>query len=259
MSGLTPVIIASLVGSVGALAGGALLLLGKRIPESLVHVLVSFAAGALIGTALFDLLPEASEHAEEVFEATGREVNIFFWALFGIIFFYFLDRGIHWYGHHQSKKGKHGSVNVPLVILGDSTHNFIDGVAIAITYLINPAIGVTTTLAIIAHELPQEIGDFAVLLHEGMSRKKVLLINIFSALLAVVGAVLALIVGERIEGVLPYALSITAGFFIYIALANLLPEIHSEEKKGYAFKESGFFLLGVLIIWLTITYLPGGH
>ncbi len=260
MSALDSVIIAAFVGSIGALAGGVLLLLWKKSLKNISHVLVSFAAGALLGNAFFELLPEAIEHAEELKEASGAEINIFLWTLGGIFFFYLLDRGIHWYSHHQNKKsGKHGTVNVPLVIFGDSVHNFIDGVAIAITYLINPAVGIATTLAVIAHEIPQEIGDFAILLHEGMSKKKVLIINILSALLAVVGAILGLIIGERIEGILPYALSITAGFFIYIALTNLLPEIHSEEKKGYAFKETAFFILGVLIIWLSVAYLPHGH
>jgi zinc and cadmium transporter len=260
MSALTPILIATFIGSVGALLGGGLLLLGKRISDSVVHVLVSFAAGALIGTALFELLPEALGHAEEAHEASGGEINIFFWTLLGILIFYILDRAIHWFQFHQHvHKGSHGSVSVPLVILGDSLHNFIDGVAIALTFLVNPALGVTTTLAVLAHEIPQEIGDFAVLLHEGMSRKKVFLINIFTALLAVVGALLAMLIGEQIEGILPYALSLTAGFFLYIALSNLLPEIHREEKKGYAFIETAFFLLGVAVIWAAMLLIPHGH
>lgn len=259
LSTIEPILIAAFIGSVGALAGGVLLLLGKKAPQNLIHVLVSFAAGALIGSAMFDLLPEALEHSKEEFEASGAEINIFFWTLFGILFFYFLDRGIHWYQYHQKiQKGHHGSINIPLIVLGDSIHNFIDGVAIAITFLINPAIGITTTLAVVAHEIPQEIGDFAVLLHEGMSRKKVLIINIISAFFAVLGALIALIVGKTIESVLPFALSITAGLFIYIALTNLLPEIHSEEKKGYAFWESCFFLLGIIVILIAVTYLPHG-
>ncbi len=260
MSGLESIFISAFVGSIGALAGGVLLLLWNKSLKNISHVLVSFAAGALLGNAFFELLPEAIEHAEEVKELSGVEINVFLWTLAGIFFFYLLDRGIHWYSHHQNKKtGKHGTVNIPLVIFGDSVHNFIDGVAIAITFLINPASGIATTFAVIAHELPQEIGDFAILLHEGMTKKKVLFINILSALLAVVGAGLALIIGESIEGILPYALSITAGFFIYIALTNLLPEIHGEEKEGYAFRETIFFILGVSVIWLTITYLPHGH
>ncbi len=257
MSNIEPVLIAALIGGVGGLAGGVLLLLGKSIKENVIHVLVSFAAGALLGTAFLDLLPEAIEHAQEFNLSAGI---VFFWSIVGILFFYFIDRGIHWYQYHQKGKSyHHGSISVPLVIFGDSVHNFIDGIAIAITYILNPVLGVTTTLAIIAHEIPQEIGDFAVLLHQGMAKKKVLLINFFSALLAVVGAIVGLMIGERLEFILPYALSITAGFFIYIALTNILPEIHSEEKKGYAFFESIFFVLGIGVIYLAINYLPHGH
>lgn len=255
MPDITPVLIAALIGGVGGLAGGALLLFGKSIRENIIHVLVSFAAGALLGTAFFDLLPEAIEHAKEF---NISESTVFLWVILGILFFYLLDRAIHWVSYHRKKDYHHGSISVPLVILGDSVHNFIDGVAIAITYLLNPVLGITTTIAIIAHEIPQEVGDFAVLLHQGMKKKKVFLINFFSALLSVLGAFLALMIGERLEIILPYALAITAGFFIYIALTNLLPEIHGEEKKGYAFPESLFLILGIAVIWLVVNYLPHG-
>ncbi|OGH02821.1 MAG: hypothetical protein A2798_00080 [Candidatus Levybacteria bacterium RIFCSPHIGHO2_01_FULL_37_17] len=253
------IIILTLVGGVGALVGGVLLLLGKKISKGLVHLLVSFAAGALLGTAFFELLPEALEHAEEVANAGGGEINVFLWVLGGMLFFYLLDRGIHWFQYHQKvNKGKHTSVNIPLVILGDSVHNFIDGVVISITYIVNPAAGLITTFATVAHEIPQEIGDFAILLHEGMKRKKVLIINIFSALLSVAGGLLAFFIGERIEGIIPYSLSLTTGFFLYIALTNLLPEIHHEEKEGYAFWESLFLILGIVSIFLATSYIPHG-
>lgn len=257
MSDITPILIAAFVGGLGGLAGGVLLLLGKGVRQNIIHVLVSFAAGALLGTAFLDLLPEALEHAEEA----GIDFKvIFLLTIGGIIFFYLLDRAIHWFQVHQKKKEyHHGSVSVPLVILGDSIHNFIDGIAIALTFIANPVLGLTTTLAIIAHEIPQEVGDFAVLLHQGLAKKKVLFINIFSAMLSVLGAVIGIIIGASAESILPYALAITSGFFIYIALSNLLPEIHNEEKKGYAFPETIFLILGIVTIWLTINYLPHGH
>ena len=241
MPAIEIILILTLIGGVGALIGGILLLLGKKVSKGLVHLLVSFAAGALLGTAFFELLPEAVEHTEE----SGGSINVFLWVLLGMLFFYLLDRAIHWFQYHQKvNKGKHTSVNVPLVILGDSVHNFIDGVAIATTYLVNPAAGLITTFATVAHEIPQEIGDFAILLHEGMKRKKVLIINIFSALLSVAGGLLAFFIGEKIEGIIPYSLSLTTGFFLYIALTNLLPEIHHEEKEGYTFWESLFLIFG---------------
>lgn len=255
---IIPVLIATFLGSVGALAGGFLLLISKnkKTIESMTHVLVPFAAGALLSTGLFDLLPEAVEHAEEL----GQEINVFLWVVIGVLILYFVERGIHWFAYHRSMhKGVHGSVTVPLIILGDSVHNFIDGVAIAVTFLVDPSLGIVTTLAVAAHELPQEIGDFAVLLHAGLSKAKVMLYNIISALFALVGALIAIAVGEQIETILPVALALTTGFFLYIALTNLLPEIHREEKRGYAFFESIFLLLGVVVIWLAITLLHQSH
>lgn len=259
MFDVTPIIIATFLGSLGALSGGVLLLFHKRLIQTVSHILVPFAAGALLATGFFELLPEALEHAEEAHEA-GIEINIFVWTLGGILLFYLLERGIHWFQYHRKgHTGTHRDVTIPLVILGDSVHNFIDGIAIAITFMADPALGVVTTLAIVAHEIPQEIGDFAVLLHEGMSRKKVFLVNVISALLAVLGAIIAIVVGETVEWVFPYALSLTTGFFIYIALTNLLPSIHHEEKKGYAFMETASLFVGVVAIYLAITLLGASH
>ena len=259
MPEVTPILIAVFLGSVGALAGGVLLLFNKKLKDTLIHILVPFAAGALLATGFFELLPEAMHHAEEAHE-TGQEISIFIWVLFGILFFYLLERGIHWFQYHRKAVTKeHKGSTVPLIIIGDSVHNLIDGMAIAITFMVDPAVGVLTTIAVAAHELPQEIGDFAVLLHEGLSAKKVFLYNLLSALLAVLGAAIVILAGERIEWIFPYALSITTGFFIYIALANLLPAIHSEEKKGYAFWETVSLFSGVLAIWLAITLLGEAH
>jgi zinc and cadmium transporter len=259
MSEVTILLILVFLGSVGALAGGILLLFNKSLKDTLIHILVPFAAGALLGATFFELLPEAMHHAEEAHES-GQEINIFIWVLLGIMFFYLLERGIHWLQYHRKERtGAHKGTIVPLIIIGDSVHNFVDGMAIAVTFLVDPAIGVLTTIAVAAHEIPQEIGDFAVLLHEGLSAKKVFLYNLLSALLAVLGAVIVILVGESLEWIFPYALALTGGFFIYIALSNLLPAIHSEEKKGYAFYETLFLLLGVFVIWGAITLLGEAH
>ncbi len=245
------------MGSIGALIGGVILLANKKHVEKISHILTSFAAGALLATALLDLLPEAAEHAEE----SVTPINVFLWVLVGILSFYFLERGIHWFHYHKAKlhHTSHKRPTVALIMFGDSVHNFVDGVAIAVTFLVNPALGVVTTFAVMAHEIPQEIGDFAVMLHEGMSRKKVLLFNLFSAAAALLGALVGYIIGARIEAIFPYALAMTAGFFLYISLASLIPEIHHEEKKGYAFGESFFLLLGVVVIWFAITFLENFH
>ena len=132
-------------------------------------------------------------------------------------------------------------------------HNFIDGVIIAVTFLVNIPLGIVTTLAVAVHEIPQEIGDFGILLNKGLKRKKVLLLNITSALTAMMGAVVAYLLGERIETSLPILLSITAGFFIYIAASDLIPEIHHENRKGFAVIETALLFLGVIVVWVFVS------
>ena len=186
----------------------------------------------------------------------------FFWALIGFLLFFLIERFIHWYHHHQHAYSDEGvKPTVPLVIVGDSVHNFIDGVVIAATFLISIPLGIVTTFAVAAHEIPQEIGDFGILLHKGMERKKVLLVNFLSALTALLGALITFWIGERIEPALPILLSLTAGFFIYIAASDLIPDIHHENRKGFAFWETVLLFLGVGTIWIFINLLEGigGH
>ncbi|MDP3733478.1 MAG: ZIP family metal transporter, partial [Candidatus Daviesbacteria bacterium] len=183
----------------------------------------------------------------------GGEANIFLWTLTGILAFFLLERFIHHHGHHP---GENKQV-VPLIVIGDSIHNFIDGVAIAASFLISIPLGVVTALAVAVHEIPQEIGDFGLLLSKGLARKKVLLINLYSSLAAVAGAVATFAMGERIENLLPVSLAVTAGFFIYIAASNLIPEIHSRENQKIAFWESVMLFAGVLVVYLTISSLEG--
>ncbi len=246
----------TLVGSVFSLIGGALLLIKEKQTLKYSHFLAAFAAGTLLGTVFFDLFPEAFEEAERISQEFGFETNIFLWTLIGILGFFLLERFIHWFHHHQHEYAEEKvKPTVPLIILGDSVHNFIDGVVIAATFLVSIPLGIVTTLAVAAHEIPQEIGDFGILLHKGLRRKKVLLVNIFSALTAVLGALIAFWVGERIETSLPILLAITAGFFIYIAASDLIPEIHHENRKGFAVIETSLMFLGVATIWIFITLL----
>lgn len=262
MSTLANILLFTFIGSIASLIGGILLLVKETLAHRISHFLTSFAAGALLGTAFFDLMPEAAEAVEK---SEGKHDTVFLWVVLGIIIFYLLERAIHWFHHHSfehTPAKKHLPRKRPLVTLimfGDSVHNFIDGVAIAVTFLTNAPLGIITAFAVAAHEIPQEIGDFGVMLHEGLSRKKVIWFNVISAAVSFVGAILAYFLGKQIEGILPIALSLTAGFFMYIALSDLLPEIHHDEKKGYAFLETIFLLLGVGIIWLSISLLHEGH
>jgi zinc and cadmium transporter len=234
-------------GSIVSLVGGIILLFKEKFTLKVSHFLASFAAGTLLGAAFFDLLPEASE------EAGG--LNIPFWTLIGILSFFLLERFIHWFHHHHSHSSEIAKPTVSLIILGDSVHNLIDGVAIAATFLVSIPLGITTSFAVAAHEIPQEIGDFGILMHKGLSRKKILMANILSAAAAFIGAIATFLLGDVIKGALPALLSLTAGFFIYIAASDLIPEIHEENRKGFAFIESMLLLLGVGTIWVFVSLL----
>ena len=246
---LAYILLFTLIGSVISLIGGVLLLLKVELATKLAHYLSSFAAGVLLGTAFFDLLPEALHDA--------GEINIFAWCLGGFLAFFLFERFIHWFHNHQ--EGSKEKAVVSMINLGDTIHNFVDGVAIAGTFLVSVPLGIVTTLAVAAHEIPQEIGDFGVMLHKGVKRSKVLMFNLLSSLAALLGAMLAYLAASTIESKLPIILSVAAGFFIYIAAADLIPEIHNQEKRKVAFIETVLLLFGAVLVWFTVSMLEGAH
>lgn len=252
MSTLYTILLFTAAGSIISLTGGIILLFRKGWAEKLTEPLSAFAAGALLGTAFLDLLPEAVEAAGEMAVDAHQ---VFLWALVGIVIFFLLERFVHWFHHHHEHEHAAQKPVGALIVLGDSIHNFIDGVAIAVTFLVDPALGVLTTIAVGAHEIPQEIGDFAILLKAGYSRKKVLWLNVLSACTALLGALLTFMIGPSIAGSLPILLAVTAGFFIYIALSDLVPEIHAWGTKKLAVIETGLLLLGVGSVALLIELL----
>lgn len=257
MSTLAYIIIFSLLGSIVSMVGGMLLLINKKLAERISHLLAAFAAGTLLASAFIDLLPEAF-HAlsESGTKNAGAEQGVFLAALVGILFFFFMERAIHWFHHHGREHEKsEARPTVALVTLGDSVHNFIDGVVMAATFMVDINLGIVTTLAVMAHEIPQEIGDFGILLNEGVSRTRVFLYNFFSALSAIAGALITYFLGNVLTGLLPAMLAVTAGFFIYIAATDLLPHIHKNNNRGFAFAESILLLLGVILIYGAITFL----
>lgn len=247
MSILAYIIVFSLIGSVVSLAGGVSLLYKEAFARKISHFLASFAAGALLGTAFLDLLPEAIHE--------GGEESVVVWAMIGVLVFFLMERFIHWFHHHHEHLAVADKPTVPLVMAGDTIHNFIDGVAIAATFMVNIPLGIVTTLAVAAHEIPQEIGDFGIMLKSGLARGKILMFNVVSAMAAMVGAVLTYLAGDVIIGYLPALLALTAGFFIYIAASDLIPEIHEENRRGFAAIETGLLILGVLVIWVSISLL----
>lgn len=234
-----------------SLIGGVLLLIKEKFALKISHFLTSFAAGALLSAAFFDLLPEAQEANQQI------EINIFLWVLIGILIFFLMERFIHHHDHGRHPEDKKSVI--PLIVIGDTVHNFIDGVAIAAAFLVSIPLGIVTSLAVAAHEIPQEIGDFGLMLSKGLARKRVMLINFYSALAAMAGAILTYLAKDLIAGLLPIALALTSGFFIYIAAANLIPEIHSRDNQRVAFWETVMLIIGVIVVYFATTALEGIH
>lgn len=252
---LLTILFFTFLGSLFSLIGGLILLSNEKLMLKISHLLASFAAGVLLGTAFFDLLPEALHEGE----AAG--IDVFLWALVGIVTFFVFERFVHWFHHHEEyhEDNSTSKTTIPLIIFGDTMHNFIDGVVIAATFMIDMQLGIVTTLAVAAHEIPQEIGDFGLMLHKGLSKQKIILVNIVSAAASFLGAILTFLIGSGIEGYLPILIALTAGFFIYIASSDLIPEIHHEKRKGFAFYETVLLIAGILTIWITVNALSSFH
>lgn len=249
---------ASLVGSLFSLIGGILLLMQWISVAKVQRIAVPFAAGALLAAALLDLLPEALEHSESV-------VSIMSLVLSGFVLFFVLERFLGWFHHHHNHHQHHASAHVPrrarstrsLVVIGDTIHNVIDGMVIGAAFLADPVVGVITTLAIAAHEIPQEIGDFGLLLSLGMRRRNVLLVNVLSAVATVIAAVLVFGLGSTLTSFEPALLAIAAGLFIYIAASDLVPTIHDEKSIRVANYQTMILLFGIVFVGITTTLVHG--
>lgn len=241
---LLQTILATFVISLVSLVG---LAFSYKFIKKTIHYLISFAAASFLAIVFFDLLPHAIEELEGIhFE----ELSVFI--LTGIIIFFLVERFIHW--HHCGKEECHRKKSFShLVLIGDFVHNFLDGVVIAGAFAFNPATGWTTAAVIAAHEIPQEFGDFSVLIHSGLKKTKALLLNFYSALSAVVGGIVGFFLFEQFENVAPYIILIASGGFLYIALSDIIPAIHehkSETKVLYV--ENMIFLATILVIYFLI-------
>ena len=217
--------------------------LKERILRKYVFVLVALAAGALFGDAFIHLLPES-------FEELGNGALVGILAILGILLFFVLEKYLHWHHHEDDEAAVHHTGR--MILLSDGLHNFIDGAIVAVSYLAGVEIGIATTLAVILHEIPQEIGDFGVLLHSGYSKKRALFLNFLSALLAVLGAIFALALSETIEKFIVWLLPIAAGGFIYIAGSDLVPELHKTKNIRQSIAQFLAIILGVAAMILLL-------
>lgn len=249
----------SLISFVGILA----LLVSRKSLDNILLVLVALAGGGLMGGAFFHLIPEAL-HA---LEHEGKEPdNFFLFVIGGFLLFLLIEQYLHWHHHHcpkgeicEHEEHRHRAKPMSrLILFGDAVHNLIDGLVIAASFVVNPAVGVVTTVAVALHEIPQEIGDFGVLVYGGYKKSKALLFNFFSGLTAVLGGVLGYYFSGLTEHATLYLLPIAAGGFIYIAASDLVPEIKHEKKASRLALNFIVFVIGIGLM-LLMKFLPFGE
>ena len=245
---LTYIIVFSLVGGLLSLSLAASLLINKKVAKKFASLGMPFAAGALLAAVFLDLLPEGAE--------IGNPETLFVAALAGILLFFFAERFIRWFHHHHQHESKDPAV--PLLIIGDTIHNTLDGVAIAAAFLISIPTGIVTTLAVAAHEIPQEVGEFGALLGKGMSRRNVLLANIFSSLAATAAAIATYFIGQNTELPLGVIFGLSAGFLLYVALSDIIPTLHENHNKKKLFDWQPLLLLAGVATVAIASYLTHG-
>ena len=232
----------SLLGGGGGLVvASGVLLVRDPLRTALLPWLVSYAVGALLGISMMGLLPESLESLPSN--------RVFATLLGGILLFFVLEKLVLWRHCHTHDCEVHEST-VASVMVGDAFHNFVDGAVIAAAVLTSIPLGVSTAVAVAAHEIPQELGDFAILLHAGYSRSKALGLNLLSALASAVGAVSAFLAFDTIPKLLPYFLSLAAASFLYVAMADLIPGLHRGRTDASSLRQIILIALGIVTMTL---------
>lgn len=214
--------------------------LRKELSDKILILIIGFAAGAMIGSAFLHLLPEAME--------TYPASHVFSYTLLGFCVFFLMERYFHWRHCHESVCDIHAFTYLNLV--GDGIHNFTDGLIIAASFVTDFRLGVVTTLAVILHEVPQEMGDFGILVYGGFSKGRALLFNFMCALCAILGAVMGYALSFLTESASPFLISFTAGGFIYVAASDLIPELHKQKDAKRANTAFVTFVLGIAFMAL---------
>ncbi|MDO9220831.1 MAG: ZIP family metal transporter [Thiobacillus sp.] len=256
MSTLAVILIATAAGSVLSLLLAAALAFSAR--PSWIPVLVSYAIGALLGASLLEVLPEAVEMGGD-FETVGKAL------LGGILLFFLLEKLVLWrhchdevceaHGSHGHDHGRSGA----MIMVGDTFHNFVDGIIIAGAFIADFRLGVVTTLAIIAHEIPQEIGDFLILLHSGYSRTRALLLNFLSGVATLVGALIGYFALSMLQGWTPVLLGLAGASMLYVAMSDLIPGLHKRAEIGATLQQLALIGLGIGSVALIGYLIDHGH
>ena len=226
--------------SIISLVGVVTLAIKEKFLKTILFLLIAFSAGALLGGAFLHLIPEAAEGA-----SLDR---VFIFVIFGFISFFLLEKYLYWRHCHSGLCDAHAFTYLNLI--GDSLHNFIDGLVIAGSFAVSVRVGFFTTLLVIIHEIPQELGDFGVLVYGGFSRGKALFYNFLTALTAFGGALTGYFFTNRISGFSHILLAVTAGGFLYISNSDLIPEIHKETDRRKSGLSLILFLLGIVMMYI---------
>lgn len=240
METLLLILSATLLVSLMSLIGVISLAVSEAVLARILIVLVGFSAGALMAGAFVHLLPEAIEQS--------HHTSVFLIVLLGFTIFFLTEKFLYWRHCHIGKCEVHTFSY--MILLGDGIHNFIDGLVIAVSFLVSSSFGILTTFMILIHEIPQEIGDFGVLVYGGFTRKRALMFNFLSALTAVLGALSGYFLSAYSEGITPFMLPFAAGGFLYIAASDLVPELHREADLKRSVSSFAFFLAGIFSMWL---------
>lgn len=245
----------SSIASVFSLVAGILLISRKNWRQLAIRFGLPFGAGALLAAAFLGVLPEATH--------TMDTEHALVYALGGFLAFFLLERLLGWFHHHENHHhdavhGRNTTSHRWLVIIGDTLHNAIDGLAIGAAFLVNPAAGIGTALAVAAHEIPQEIGDFSILLGKGMKPRGVILVNVVSALATVVAALAMYTFGKQFDINAGPLLAVAAGFFVYIAASDIIPDIHEKPRREGNI-QAAMLLVGVLVIGSILALTPHDH
>lgn len=242
------IILASLIGGVLSLSGGLVLLWREKFAKKVSIYLISFAAGSLLGAAFLEIIPETHEFIGD---------TAFMFVVFGILMIFIFEKFLGWYHYHDQRHDSETfehTFSAQTVIFGDALHNFIDGIAIALGFLVSFEIGVATTGAVFLHEIPQEIGDFGVLIRRGYSRRKIISYNLFTAMTTVVGAILAYFMMPFLPDTFMFvALAVAAGVFIYISTSDLIPELREHSSGRLDIGHTLALLLGITSVMFLST------
>ncbi|MBM3247295.1 ZIP family metal transporter [Candidatus Pacearchaeota archaeon] len=237
---IASVFIVSLIAIIGIFG---LAIKADKLKKFLIY-LISFSAGALFGDAFIHLIPEIAEE--------GFALSYSIYIILGILIFFSLEKFIHWRHCHMPTTSHHVHPFAYMNLIGDSLHNFIDGLIIAASYIVSIPAGIATTIAVVLHEIPQEIGDFGVLLYAGFSKGKAIFLNFVTALAAVIGAVVSLLLNRFVENIEIPLICLAVGGFLYIAGSDLIPELHKETRIGVSLMQIISFIIGVAVMALLL-------